>query len=91
MNIVRRIVNIFCASIIAIIGIYFTISVCILFFIFTGQLTVGYKSAGELAIPTVLHLVLFQGISFFIMAGCVLVRAKVGKQYDFKFLQPKST
>jgi hypothetical protein len=89
MNIIRKLVNFICALALALTGLYFTISLCILFFIFTGRLEVGYEFSSEDRVPGISTLLLFQAACIFIMATLVLIRAKVGNTYDFTFLKPE--
>ena len=66
-------------------------SVAITYFILTGQLTVGQTMYFETVTPDIVSFLIFQSVSIAIIFSCVLVRAKIGKKYDFKFLQPKDT
>ncbi len=85
----KTIINFICASFIAIIGIYFTISICMILFILSGQLQVGEGFIDGDIVPSVPTILLFQVASLLAMAVLVLIRAKFGKKYDFKFLEPK--
>lgn len=84
----RKVVNFICAVLMAGVGIYLTISICILVFIFTGQLQVGNDLGDGNVVPSVSTLLCFQAFCILFMAALVLMRAKLGKQYDFKFLRP---
>jgi hypothetical protein len=67
------------------------VSFAISFFIVTDQLTVGQPMYHEMVTPSLAGLLLNQAISIAILMVCILIRAKVGKKYDFKFLRPKNT
>ena len=90
MKAVRWIINFICATILIFVGLYFVVSVAISFFILSGQLTVDQPMYHEMVTPSLVSLFLFQATSIVIFIGCILIRAKVGKKYDFKFLQPKN-
>lgn len=85
----RKVVNFICAALLVGVGLCLTISICILVFIFTGQLQVGNSLGDGDVVPKVSSLLCFQALCIFLMAALILMRAKVGKQYDFKFLRPR--
>lgn len=85
----RKVVNFMRAILIAFVGFYFTISVCILLFIFTGQLQVGNSLGDGNVVPSVTTLLFYQASCILLMVALVVIRAKVGKQYDFKFMRPR--
>ena len=87
----QKTLNFICAILIVIIGFYLTISLCALFFIFTGQLSVGHELDEGATVPQVFTLLAFQAACVLAMAGLVVIRAKVCKKYDFKYLRPKDT
>ena len=89
MKIVRWIINSICATIIIFVGLYFVISVAISIFILSGKLTVGQPMYSEMVTPSLLSLFIYQATSTAILIVCVLIRAKVGKKYGFRFLQSK--
>jgi hypothetical protein len=91
MKIIRGITNFVCATIVAIIFLYFVISVAMLLFIFTGQLTVGQPMYIDMMTPSITNILKFQLVCILMISVCVLIRVKVGKKYDFKFLQPKNS
>ena len=91
MKAVRWIINFICATIIIFVGLYFVVSVAISFFVLSGQLTVSQPMYHEMVTPSLISLLFYQATSIAILTVCVLIRAKVGKKYDFKFLQPNNT
>ncbi len=91
MKVIRWIINFISGAIVAIVFLYFVISLAVTFFILTGMLTDGQPMYIDLKTPPLYGLTIFQVISFSIISICILIRAKIGKKYDFKFLQPKHT
>lgn len=85
----RKFVNFICAVLMVGVGLYFSVSICMLAFIFTGHLQVGNDLGDGNVVPPVSNLLIFQAFSILFMSAMVLIRAKVGKQYDFKFLRPR--
>ena len=90
MKAVRWVINFICATTIIFVGLYFVVSVAISVFILSGQLTTGQPMYSEMLTPSLVSLLMYQATSAAILIVCILIRAKVGKKYDFKFLQPKS-
>ena len=91
MIVIRWFINFICATVAIFTVFYLAVSVAITYFILTGQLTVGKPMYFETDTPDIPGLLTFQAVSIVIIICCVLIRAIVGKKYDFKFLQPKDT
>lgn len=89
MNIIRRVINILSACAIAIITMYFVVSVCLTLFLLFGIIDQNFSVQGEFKIPSLRILFFFQICCVLAISLFVLVRGKIGKKYDFKFLRPK--
>ncbi len=81
MRLIRWLVNFIAGATIAFVGLYLVISLCVLFFKLTGQLSDG-PMYFDLQTPTYGGLLLFQGICIAIIAVCFRVRMTFGKKSD---------
>jgi len=86
MRLIKWIVNFLAATIIVFVSLYLVISVCILFFKLTGQLSEG-PMFFDMQTPTYIGLLLFQAISFVIIFACFFVRGTFGQKKDFSLLR----
>jgi len=89
VKVIRWFINFSLAVIALITGLYFTISVAVLFFIVSGKLTVGQLMYIDLITPKISSLLVFQAICITIISTCFFIRAKIGKKDDFKIFQSK--
>lgn len=86
MQLIRWLVNFIAGAIIAFVGLYFVISLAILFFKLSGQVSDG-PMFFDFKTPTYGGLLLFQGISIAIIAACFAVRMTFGKKNDLSFFR----
>jgi hypothetical protein len=63
-----------------VVSLYFVISLCILFFMLTGQLSQGVPMLFEMRTPSYTHLFLFQIICIAIMSVCFAIRIFLGRE-----------
>lgn len=70
----RALLRLLAAVPIVIVGLYLVISVCVLVFILTGQLTVGSPMYIDMTTPTYGQLLIFQVVSVAVIVFFVFIR-----------------
>lgn len=88
MRLLRWLINFVAGTIAAIVTLFFVVSLFILFFKLTGQLTDG-PMYFEMQTPSYTGLLLFQAICIAVISACFALRITFGGKNDFPFLSKK--
>jgi hypothetical protein len=87
MRLIRWLVNFLAGTIVAVLSLYFVISIVVLIFRLTGRLSEGERMYLDARTPTYAGLLSFQAICFVVISACFAVRNTIGQKNDFSFLR----